>query len=162
MLSLILLATLSTVVDVPTEINRSFIRLGHTKSITFEATSGQMSLLINEGVNVFSCSESEQPRLWDQYESFFRLVATEAPTSPDRYFGNAKTGRRGRTGSNSVGWCDVRASSRNDLLILTFIHNDVCPESTECSKSYASFIVDDDEMVRIADEFERFRMISKE
>jgi len=135
----------------PTPVVQRTVDMGHDSSITVSTKGQAIYLEFRDGNDYFQCHEFGRKSRLGKYEQYLRGVAELAPNNSNADFGYAITGYAGFTGSQAPGYCNMTADTRNGLLIVSVYHNDQCFDSAGCLTTYASYVTDPGEILRVAD-----------
>ena len=136
---------------VPTPVVERTVNMGYDSSITVTSKGQSVYLEFRDGSDYFQCHEFGLKTRINKYEKYLREVAALAPDHNNADFGHALTGYASFSGSQAPGYCNMSAATRNGLLVVSVYHNDQCFGSAGCLTTYASYVTDPDEIVRVAD-----------
>ena len=148
---LLLLLPLMFIAATPTPVVQRSVDMGYNSSITVTTKGQQVYMEFRDGDDYFQCHEFGRKTRFHKYEQFLRDVAELAPNNNNADFGYAITGYASFAGSQAPGYCNMTADTRNGLLIVSVYHNDKCFDSAGCLTTYASYVTDPNEIMRVAD-----------
>lgn len=136
---------------VPTPVVQHTVDMGYDSSITVTSKGQSVYLEFRDGNDYFQCHEFGLKTRIKKYEQYLREVAALAPDNSNADFGYAITGYASFYGSQAPGYCNMSAATRNGLLVVSIYHNDQCFGSAGCLTTYASYVTDPEEILRVAD-----------